>query len=81
MFVFPVELCLRALLRHNILAAMVPIAFLGREDLFKALFTSMSASKGCRLSDVQVVHKKTTMLKYVRKLSIFREPLVVKYLL
>lgn len=31
-------------------------------------FTSMGASKGCRLSDVQVVHENMHMLEYVRKL-------------
>lgn len=28
----------------------------------------MGASKGCRLSDVQVVHENMHMLEYVRKL-------------
>lgn len=38
LLLFPVELCLRALLSHNSLAAMVPNASLRREDLFRAFF-------------------------------------------
>ena len=66
------EFCLSLLLSHNTLATMVPATALGGEDLFKDLFIRMSASKGCRLSDVQVVHENMNMLEYVRKLLIFK---------
>lgn len=57
----PLQICLSLLLRHNILATVAPAAALGGEDLF----TSTSASKGCRLWDVQVVHKYTNTLEHV----------------
>lgn len=36
------------------------------------LLTGMSASKGCRLFDMQVVHENMNMSEYVRKLLILR---------
>lgn len=66
------DLCLSFLLSHNILATVVPAAALEGKDLFMDLFTSMSASKGCRLSNTQVVHENINLLEFVRKLFIFK---------